>query len=75
MVEPGFLPRPVVLNGDNFLSQGTFGCVWRHFLVATIGGEVLPLRQEIDGPQAEQLELVPCGQILQDEDDSWNKRS
>ena len=22
------------------------------------------LRQEIDGPGAEQLELVPCGQIL-----------
>ena len=27
----------------------------------------LILRQEIDGPQAEQLEFVPCGQILQDE--------
>ena len=27
------------------------------------------LRQEIDGPQAEQLEFVPCGQILQDEED------
>ena len=25
----------------------------------------LILRQEIDGPQAEQLEFVPCGQILQ----------
>ena len=25
----------------------------------------LQLRQEIDGPQAEQLEFVPCGQILQ----------
>ena len=29
---------------------------------------VLLLRQEIDGPQAEQLEFVPCGQILQDEE-------
>ena len=26
------------------------------------------LRQEIDGPLAEQLEFVPCGQILQDEE-------
>ena len=26
------------------------------------------VRQEIDGPQAEQLESVPCGQILQDKD-------
>ena len=26
------------------------------------------LRQEIDGLQAEQLEFVPCGPILQDED-------
>ena len=28
------------------------------------------MRQEIDGPQAEQLESVPCGQILQDKDKS-----
>ena len=28
------------------------------------------MRQELDGPQAEQLEFVPCGQILQDEDSS-----
>ena len=29
------------------------------------------MRQEIDGPQAEQLEFVPpCGQIVQDEDNS-----
>ena len=28
------------------------------------------VRQEIDGPQAEHLEFVPCGQILQDEDNS-----
>ena len=28
------------------------------------------LRQEIDGPQAKQLQFVPCGQILQDEDNS-----
>ena len=27
------------------------------------------LRQEIDGPQAEQPEFVPCGQILQDEEE------
>ena len=27
------------------------------------------MRQEIDGPQAEQLEFVPCGQILQDKDE------
>ena len=33
----------------------------RHFF--SIPPEV---RQEIDEPQAEQLELVPCGQILQD---------
>ena len=29
------------------------------------------LKQEIDGPQSEQLEFLPCGQILQN---SWNKR-
>ena len=29
----------------------------------------LVLRQEIDGPRAEQLEFVPCGQILQDEEE------
>ena len=29
---------------------------------------VLDVRQEIDGSQAEQLESVPCGQILQDKD-------
>ena len=28
------------------------------------------MRQEIDGPQAEQLEFVPCGQILQGRDNS-----
>ena len=28
------------------------------------------LKQEIDGPQAEQLGLVPCAQMLQDEDNS-----
>ena len=28
------------------------------------------MRQEVDGPQAKQLEFVPCGQILQDEDNS-----
>ena len=28
---------------------------------------VLELGQEIDGPQAEQLESGPCGQIIQDE--------
>ena len=28
------------------------------------------LRQKIDGPQAEQLKFVPCGQIFQDEDNS-----
>ena len=28
------------------------------------------LRQETDGPQAEQLEFVPCGQILQDKDNT-----
>ena len=27
------------------------------------------MRQEIDGPQAEQLEFVTCGQILQDEEE------
>ena len=27
----------------------------------------MDLRQETDGPQAEQLEFVACGQILQDE--------
>ena len=27
------------------------------------------MKQEIDGPQAEQLEFVPCGQILQDEEE------
>ena len=32
--------------------------------------ETLLLRQEIDGLQAEQLEFVPCGQILQDRDNS-----
>ena len=25
--------------------------------------------QEVDGPQAEQLEFVPCGQIFQDEEE------
>ena len=29
----------------------------------------LELRQEIDGPQAEQLKFVPCGQLLHDEDE------
>ena len=33
----------------------------------------LPLRHEIDGPQAEQLEPVPCGQILQDKDNGRSK--
>ena len=28
------------------------------------------MRQEIDVPRAEQLEFVPCGQILQDENNS-----
>ena len=28
------------------------------------------LRQEIDGPQAEQLEFVSCAEILQNEDNS-----
>ena len=28
------------------------------------------LNQEIDGPQAKQLGLVPCAQVLQDEDNS-----
>ena len=32
------------------------------------------LRQETDGPQAEQLESVPCGQILQDEDESRSRK-
>ena len=32
------------------------------------------LKQEIDGLQAEQLESVHCGQILQDEDDRWSER-
>lgn len=34
-------------------------------------GETFPLhlRQEINGAQAEQLEPVPCGQMLHDEDD------
>ena len=31
-------------------------------------GSLVIVRQEIDGLQAEQLEFVPCGQILQDED-------
>ena len=31
------------------------------------------MRQEIDGPQAEQLESVPCGQTLQDEDNSRSR--
>ena len=30
----------------------------------------LELRQETDGPQDEQLEFVPCGQIVQDEHNS-----
>ena len=30
----------------------------------------LPLRQETDGSQIEQVESVPCGQILQDKDNS-----
>ena len=30
----------------------------------------MEVRQEIDAPQAEQLEFVPCGQVLQDEDNS-----
>ena len=29
-----------------------------------------PVRQKIDEPQAKQLEFVPCGQTLQDEDNS-----
>ena len=33
----------------------------------------LLLRQEINGPQAEQLESVPSGQILQDKDDGRSK--
>ena len=34
-----------------------------------VGGcQELPVRQEIDGPQAGQLGSVPCGQILQDEE-------
>ena len=33
----------------------------------------LTLRQEIDEPQAEQLELVACGQILQDQDNSRSR--
>ena len=33
-----------------------------------VRGEVA-LRQETDGPQAEQLESVPSGQILQDEEE------
>ena len=32
------------------------------------------LREEIDGPQAEQLESVHCGQILQNEDNSRSER-
>ena len=32
------------------------------------------LRQDIDGLQAEQLESVHCGQILQDKDDSRSER-
>ena len=31
------------------------------------------MRQEIDGSQAEQLESVPCGQILQAKDDGRSK--
>ena len=31
----------------------------------------IPLRQELDGFQAEQPESVPCGQILQDKDYGW----
>ena len=34
---------------------------------------LLFLRQEIDGPQAAQLESVPCGQILQDKDNSGSR--
>ena len=33
-------------------------------LILLIGILVL-LRQEVDGPQAEQLKFLPCGQILQ----------
>ena len=33
----------------------------------------MDLRQQTDGPQAEQLEFVPCGQILQDKDNSQRR--
>jgi len=33
------------------------------------------LRQEMDGPQAEQLEPVPCGQILWDKDNSRREKT
>ena len=32
------------------------------------------LRQEIDGPQADEVELVSCGQTLQDEDNSRREK-
>lgn len=34
-----------------------------------VSGSVLDPRQEIDGPQAEQLKFFPCRQILQDEEE------
>ena len=34
----------------------------------------MKLRQEIEGSQVEQLEAVPCGQILQDKDSARTKK-
>ena len=43
--------------------------------VLTLAELKLPnkVRQEIDGPQAEQLQFVHCGQILQDEEEGGAK--
>ena len=38
------------------------------------GKRVDLLRQEIDGPQADEVELVSCGQTLQDEDNSRREK-
>ena len=41
----------------------------QELLSSRVKGAWPTLRQQVDGPQAEQLELVPCGQILQEEEE------
>ena len=76
-----FIQPPVHVSQPNlFRSQREGSSFMQSMLGNLLGISAVPrlwrvdLRQEIDGPQAEQLESVPSRQILQDEDNSRREK-